>query len=269
MKNSNTENIDLGLNRSPSCIADEDVMVALLNMGVPKTNADVRAFQSRLFNDTRLIRFPLSKILQPLFAWALVTFRGKASEERYQLIGGGSPLFSSTQAQTEALRRELKKRGRGFSLTFSFNYSEPLPEQTIAETKQANKKYLLPLSMYPHYSSATTGSNLYYLKKAAEGIYPQLQFLPTPLYYLHPDYIQGFVDRVHEQLKPGESLDDFYLIFSAHGLPVYFIMEGDPYPNQIAQSVALVLNQLKRKDKWIVAYQSAVGPMKWMTPSTE
>ena len=250
-------------------IDDNEVMVALLNMGGPKTNQEVRSFLTRIFNDPVIMRFPLSPISQRFFAWLLVTLRGKATEERYRLIGGGSPIFDSTQKQTQALAEELRRRGRNFSVTFSFNYSHPFPEDTIKEIKSTGKKYILPLSLYPHYSKATTGSNLFYLKRAATKLYPQLKFLESASYYLHNDYIQGFVDRIHEQIKPTESLNDFYLIFSAHGLPLYFLLEGDTYSYQINQTVAKVVSKLNRNDRWVISYQSMVGPLKWLKPTTE
>lgn len=252
-----------------SPISESRAMVVLLNMGGPKTNSDVPDFQRRLFADPILIRFPLSFLLQRFFAWLLVTLRAKATAERYQLIGGGSPIYPSTQAQTDALNEELRKRGRNLKATFSFNYSPPLPEDTIEELKRSSKDTALLLSLYPHYSKATTGSNVLYLKKAAQKSYPQLQFLEAPAYYLHDGYIQAFVDRIQETVKEGESLDDFYLMFSAHGLPLYFLTEGDPYPFQVAQTVSKILAKLNRTHHWAVCYQSAVGPLQWLKPSTE
>lgn len=249
--------------------SEHEIMVVLLNMGGPRTNADVLDFQWKLFNDRQLIRFPFSKILQPVFAWLLVRLRAKASKARYQLIGGGSPIYTSTTNQCAALKHELQHRGRDMDVTFSFNYSRPFPEETIQELKNTGKKYLLPLSLYPHYSGATTGSNLSYLKEAAKKIYPELQFLPLPQYHLHEGYIAAFVDRIYEQLKAGEALNDFYLLFSAHGLPKYFLVEGDPYPFEISQTVGSIVTQLKRRNHWQLAYQSAVGPFKWLEPNTE
>jgi ferrochelatase len=250
-------------------VPDSEIMVVLLNMGGPKSNADVRDFQKRLFSDRLLIRFPLSWALQDLFAWLLVTFRSKAAEKRYRLIGGGSPIFDSTVNQAKALQEELNTRGRELRTTFSFNYSSPLPDETIREVKAMGKKYILLLSLYPHYSKATTGSNVHYLKKAAGKIYPEIRFLDTPSYYLHDGYIEAFADRIHGQLKPGESLDEFYLLFSAHGLPLYFLKEGDLYPFQIAQTVSSVVKKLNHQGSWSLAYQSAVGPLQWLKPSIE
>ena len=263
------QSINLNLRPDDLNLRDEDVLAALLNMGGPKTNADIKDFQKRLFSDPLLIRFPFSRLLQKTFAQLLVTSRLKESQARYRLIGGGSPIYPSTERQRKALEEELKKRGRNIAMVFSFNYSSPFPEDTIKEAKKLGKKYLLPLSLYPHFSKATTASNLFYLKKAAQRIYPELKFLQPPAYYLQDGYIQAFADRIWEQILPGESLDDFYLLFSAHGLPLYFLTEGDPYPFEAAQTAAKILTHFKRYDRWSLAYQSAVGPMKWIGPPIE
>jgi len=258
------------LNKAPNRThEDGDVQVLLLNMGGPKTNEDVKEFQKRLFEDPLLIRFPLSFIFQNFFAWLLIALRIKITEERYQLIGGGSPIYSSTEAQVTALREEMRRRGRNIDIDYSFNYSPPYPDETIKDLIKKNKKAVLPLSLYPHYSKATTGSNLHYLKSEADKQYPQLQFIDSHPYYLHEGYIQAFADRIYEQMGLHDSLDDFYLIFSAHGLPLYFLNEGDPYPFQISQTIARILEKINRDKDWVIAYQSAVGPMQWLKPSTD
>ena len=212
---------------------ESQTTVVLLNMGGPRTNADVPDFQKRLFADPLLIRFPLSFLFQGFFAWLLVTFRAKAARERYQLIGGGSPIFESTGRQARALQEELARRGRKIDVVFSFNYSAPFPEETISAVQRSGKRDVLLLSLYPHYSKATTGSNIYYLKKAAKQIDPEVQFT------------------------------------EAHSLPLYSLVEGDPYAFQISQTVAKILTRLGRTTRWGIAYQSAVGPLQWLKPSLE
>lgn len=246
-----------------------ETAVVLLNMGGPQTLADVRDFQKKLFSDSRLIRFPLSFLFQRPFAELLASARGRAARKRYQLIGGGSPILGSTRNQTQALQEELKKRGKEAEVTFCFNYSPPFPEEVIRRIQERGKKTILFLSLYPQYSQATTGSSIYHFREAARGVYPEAEFINTAGYYLHDGYIEAFVERIHEQMRPGESLDDFYLIFSAHGLPLYFLAEGDPYPFQIAQTAAKILTRLQRTRDWVISYQSAVGPLQWLKPSTE
>lgn len=256
---------DLKLSQNPAKIPDSKIMIVLLNMGGPKTNADVRPFLKKLFCDELIIKFPL----QPLFAELLVRFRGKKTERRYQSIGGGSPIYPSTEKQTSELNKELKMRNRQLDTVYCFNYSPPFPEEIVQKIKAAGKEYILPLSLYPHYSRATSGSNLHYLNKAKEQIFPDLKFLTTKPYYLADSYIDALAGKIKETLKSGESLDDFYILFSAHGLPLYFLNQGDPYPFEIAQTVGKILDRLKRTEAWSISYQSAVGPMQWLKPSTE
>lgn len=260
---------DLRIDEKPKeKVLDKDVSIVLMNMGGPENIEEVKPFLLRLFKDDLIIRFPLSKILQPFFAWLIVTIRGSVTEERYKLIGGGSPILKSTQAQAAALAEELARRGRPCDVQVCFNYSHPLPDETMETVKSSGKRFILPLSLYSHYSAATTGSNIFYLKKEAASRYPSVQFLKSKSYYLDDNFIRAFVDRIKETLKPDESLDDFYVLFSAHGLPLYFLTEADPYPFEVSQTVAKVLDRLKRKEKWSISYQSAVGPLQWLKPST-
>jgi len=250
-------------------VKEEDAVVLLLNMGGPSCIKKVGEFQKWIFEDPLLIRFPLSFVLQKFFAWALIKFRIRDVEKRYNMIGGRSPIYHSTQAQTRALTEELKRRGRNIKVTYSFNYSPPYPHNTMNVVKKLKKKAVIPLSLYPHYSKATTGSNIHYLKKEADANYPPVRFINPDAYYLHDGYIQSFVDRINEQLSYGESLDDYYVLFSAHGLPLYFLIEGDPYPFQISQTVAGILAKLNRQQDWVISYQSAVGTLQWLKPSTD
>ncbi len=245
---------------------DEDIAVVLMNMGGPATIAEVEPFLRRLFNDPLILRFPFA---QSFFADILIRSRLKEVQARYQLIGGGSPLLPSSIKQQEALSQELQKRGRKIAVFLSFNYSAPLPPETIAEIKKAGRKHILLLGLYPHYSLSTTASNIFYLKEEAKKSYPEAQFLESYSYHLYEGYIHAFVDRIKEILKPGERLEDFYLLFSAHGTPFYFVEEGDPYAFLISQTVSQIIGGLKRNHAWSISYQSAVGPMLWLQPSTD
>ena len=258
---------DLQLSKSlPEDTKDEDIAVVLMNMGGPINLEEVEPFLRRLFNDALIIRFPFA---QSFFADILIRARLKEVKERYKLIGSGSPILASSLKQVEALASELKKRGRRLEVFLSFNYSDPLPAKTMAEIKEKRKRLILTLSLYPHYSLSTTASNLAYLKQEAQLKYPQVNFLVSYSYHLYDGYIQAFVDRINDTLKASEKLDDFYLLFSAHGTPLYFVQEGDQYSYLISQSISRILASLKRKHHWSICYQSAVGPLVWLKPSTD
>jgi ferrochelatase len=73
-----------------------------------------------------------------------------------------------------------------------------------------------------------------------------------------------------EIIKKIDNLKNFKLIFSAHGLPEKNIKKGDPYQWQVEQSVNKIVKSINIKNlDWILSYQSRVGPLKWIGPSTE
>ena len=152
---------------------------------------------------------------------------------------------------------------------FKKQITNPGRMSLIAEIKKAGRKYILLLGLYPHYSLSTTASNIFYLKEEAKKNYPRAQFLESYSYHIYEGYVQAFVDRIKESLKPNESLNDFYLLFSAHGTPFYFLEEGDPYSFLVSQTISQILGSLKRQDHWSISYQSAVGPLLWLQPSTD
>jgi ferrochelatase len=61
--------------------------------------------------------------------------------------------------------------------------------------------------------------------------------------------------------------DDVFLVFSAHGLPLKLIQNGDPYPVHISKTMNLVLERGHWPNKHVLCYQSRVGPQKWLEPS--
>jgi ferrochelatase len=59
---------------------------------------------------------------------------------------------------------------------------------------------------------------------------------------------------------------------SAHGIPEKLVSgKGDPYQEQVESTCAALAARLDlgpRGDRWDVCYQSRVGPLKWLGPST-
>ena len=81
------------------------------------------------------------------------------------------------------------------------------------------------------------------------------------------NFVEAHKNQIVKKIK---DLDNFKLIFSAHGLPEKNIKNGDPYQWQVEQSVDKIVKSLNIRDlDWILSYQSRVGPLKWIGPSTE
>ena len=71
-----------------------------------------------------------------------------------------------------------------------------------------------------------------------------------------------------QQFTPEEQ-DDLVILFSAHSLPMSVINRGDPYPAEIGATVHEVMKRLDFAYEYMISYQSEVGPVPWIGPSTE
>ena len=73
--------------------------------------------------------------------------------------------------------------------------------------------------------------------------------------------------RQWQNLQEGLS---YRLLLSAHGLPQRVIEKGDPYQWQVEQTAAALVDALGMENlDWQICYQSRVGPLKWLEPSTD
>jgi len=59
------------------------------------------------------------------------------------------------------------------------------------------------------------------------------------------------------------------ILFSAHSLPQKIVDEGDPYQKQTEQTAEAIIAKLEGQIDYVVCYQSRVGPLKWLQPTTE
>jgi ferrochelatase len=67
--------------------------------------------------------------------------------------------------------------------------------------------------------------------------------------------------------KPGV---DYRLLLSAHGLPKRTVSKGDPYQWQVEKTAKAIVDKLGIEGlDWRVCYQSRVGPLEWIGPSTD
>ncbi|MEM9117101.1 MAG: ferrochelatase [Cyanobacteria bacterium P01_F01_bin.56] len=245
--------------------------ILLLNLGGPDKLEDVRPFLYNLFADPEIIRLP-SPLLQKPLAWLISTMRAKKSQENYQKIGGGSPLRRITEAQADALQKQLQQQGHDAKVYVAMRYWHPFTEEAIAHIKRDRPEQLVILPLYPQFSISTSGSSFRVLQQLWKND-PVLQKIPytvVPSWYDAPGYVEAMallVDQTFAQVKHPETARVF---FSAHGVPVSYVEEsGDPYQREIEHCAALIMKQVKASSDYTLAYQSRVGPVDWLQPYTE
>ena len=143
----------------------------------------------------------------------------------------------------------------------------PRAENVLKKVINYNPEEIILMPLYPQYSAATSGSSI----KEWKDICSKNNFkTKTNIICCYPtdqNFIQAHKEEIIKKIK---NLVNFKLIFSAHGLPEKNIKKGDPYKWQVEQSVNQIVRSLNIKDlDWVLSYQSRVGPLKWIGPSTE
>ncbi|MBY0431920.1 MAG: ferrochelatase, partial [Rhodospirillales bacterium] len=237
--------------------------VVLFNLGGPDNPEAVRPFLFNLFNDKAIISAP--QPIRWLLAKLISTRRAPVAQTIYAHIGGRSPLLDLTRAQATALEQALGGEARVF---IAMRYWHPLTEQTVAEVKAYAPDRIILLPLYPQYSSTTSGSSVAAWKRsaAAAGLSP-----PTTTICCYPT-AAGFVEAMAEltAIALDQAGAGARLLFSAHGLPKKIIAAGDPYQWQVERTAEAVVSRLGRPNlDWTICYQSRVGPLEWIGPSTE
>lgn len=246
------------------------------NLGGPRNLDDVRPFLLRLFSDREIIRLPGGAAGQGLLARLIVRARLRSVQRNYASIGGGSPIYRHTASQLSGVARRLADRtGRAVRPYIAFRYSEPTSEDALRAMARDGVREVVVLTLYPHYSTATTGSSLRELDRALHrtGLATRFQLRAVDRWYDHPGYIEALARRVREALEtwPPERRGSVVLLFSAHSLPLSFVAAGDPYPAHIAATVSAVVERLGEDapPRRELAYQSQTGPVRWLEPRTE
>lgn len=246
---------------------NERLAVVLFNLGGPDRVESIEPFLFNLFVDPAIIRLP-SLLRRPL-ARRISKKRAPIAREIYAYLGGSSPLLSQTNDQAEALRQSLRQRGHDVQVFVSMRYWHPRSSAVVADVCRFNPSRIVLLPLYPQYSTTTTGSsfNDWHAEALRAG-------LKTPVasvccYPTQSGFVAAHVQLIRAALAQLTFSAPCRLLFSAHGLPQRVVDRGDPYQWQVEQTVAAVMDILGTQAiEHSICYQSRVGPLKWIGPST-
>jgi ferrochelatase (EC 4.99.1.1) len=264
--------------RTPLPIDEGDrVGVVLFNMGGPATLDDVEPFLYRLLMDPLFLDVPVGGRMRHWLATSIAYARAESLCERYELIGGGSPVPRLAHEQAEVLQGQLQARygepaGVEFRTYPAMRYGTPFPEEAAAAMAADGIDKVVLLPSYPQYSTATTGSALAYWEALGEaGERPSWPTTVVPEYAANPKYVQAVSERIDEALQrfPKGVRDDVALVFSAHD--TIFNVRGQrktPYCCHVHSTVEQVMRLRGRDRLFRTAFQEMIGPNRWLSSST-
>jgi ferrochelatase len=246
--------------------------IVMMNLGGPANLDEVEPFLLELFADREIIQLPFQSWLGPFIA------RRRAPKVRglYQKIGGGSPILRYTRAQGEGMVARLDRLSpetapHGYYV--AFRYVQPKSEDALRAMAQDGVERAVAFTQYPQFSCSTTGSSLNELWRAADrtGLRDAFEWSIIDRWPVHSGFVDAMAETVRDglqQFDPAQR-DQVPLLFSAHSLPLDVIDRGDAYPQEVGASVQAVVERLSLPNPYVLAYQSEVGPVRWLGPSTE
>ena len=213
--------------------------VLVMAYGTPTTPEDVEAYYTRI----RHGRSPTPELLDEL-------------ADRYQQIGGSSPLAQRTADQVAALTAALEARAPGaYDVRFGSKYEPPMIEDVAPGFNADGVSHVIGLVLAPHSSSMSTDQ---YLARAKESLGENVTITGIGAWWDAPGFLDLIARRVNDALArvPAERLATTEVIFSAHSLPQKILAGGDNYPEQLRESAEGAAHAAGIT-RWDIAWQSA------------
>ncbi|MBL8806636.1 MAG: ferrochelatase [Rhodospirillales bacterium] len=241
--------------------------VILFNLGGPDTPEAVRPFLFNLFYDPAIIGLP--NPLRWFVAKLISARRAPTARHIYAEMGGGSPILPNTLVQARALESALADLGEVRCFP-AMRYWHPMTEAVAREVATFAPTQILLLPLYPQFSTTTTASSKKAWDRAARAA-----GITAPTHYAccyprQPGFVSAIADLIAPHYEKALAHGRPRILFSAHGLPKKIVDAGDPYQAQVEMTVAAVVEKLALPGlDHVVCYQSRVGPLEWIGPSTE
>jgi ferrochelatase len=263
----NNEKVNIKKEDTSSLLSRErgKCAVVLFNLGGPDSLDAVEPFLANIFSDRDIFKLPFQNSLAKFIAKK----RAPKVIEEYKLIGGKSPIGKWTELQRKMLEENLKKQDIEADVFIAMRYWNPLTKEAVEKVEKGNYDKIFLLPLYPHFSVSTTGSSFNEWKRYYKGDETKLIYINN--YFDNEVYCKSINQRIDETLLkfPENARKDVQLVFSAHGTPVSYVKKGDPYSHQIKKTIELVMKQRNNSHAYHECFQSKVGPVKWLEPSTD
>ena len=239
-------------------------LILLLNMGGPNDLSEVGVFLKNMFNDPYILGIK-SPILRKFVAFMITSSRLKTAQNNYRQIGGKSPICELTARLCGKISHFLDD---DTAVVFAMNYTPPFAKDVLAEFADVSEIVVFPL--YPHHSFTTVSSSISDFEKARAELNLKAKVKIVEPFFEDERYNEIIVDGI-EQSARDLNADEITLVFSAHSLPQKMIDAGDIYEEHVKRHVQILTEILEKRGvkfkQILLAYQSKLGPVKWLEPS--
>lgn len=192
--------------------------------------------------------------------------------ERYEAIGGISPLAKITEEQAQGLEKRLNELRTDveFKLYIGLKHIDPFIEDAVDQMKVDGIEEAVSIVLAPHYSTFSVKSYNGRANEHAEKIGgPKIYNIDS--WYDHPKFIQYWADQITKTMSAitEEAQEKAVVIFSAHSLPEKILQFGDPYPDQLQETADLIAKEAGIKHYTIGWQSEGNTPDPWIGPDVQ
>ncbi len=250
----------------------DKVGVLITNLGTPEapTAKALKPYLKQFLSDPRVVEIPR------LLWWLILNLiilnvRPKKSAKAYEEVWTeqGSPLLFHTKNQADKIRTQLQGEfGDDLVVEFAMRYGQPSVDSALDKMMSSGVRKLLVLPLYPQYSAATTASTFDALAQDFQNRrwIPELRFITH--YHDNAEYIAALADSITSFQETKGKPDK--LIFTYHGVPKRYLLNGDPYFCECHKTSRLLAEHLGlTEDEYITTFQSRFGREEWLKPYTD
>lgn len=246
--------------------------VLLTNLGTPDspTTGALRRYLREFLSDPRVVEIPRLVWLVILHG-IILRVRPKKSAKLYESIWTeqGSPLLVISQQQKAKVEHILtEKYGDKVIVDVAMRYGNPSIGSALERFQASGVNNIIVLPLYPQYAGPTTGATFdaVFNKIKTWRWIPSIHFQSS--YHDNPLYIKALALSITKHIEVHGKPDK--LVFSYHGMPKYFLEQGDPYYCFSHKTTRLVVEELGlNKEDYVMTFQSRFGKAEWLKPYTD
>lgn len=209
--------------------------------GTPATLDDVGPY----FTHIRRGRAPSAEAIENL-------------RQRYERVGGATPLRRLTEDVRDALESSLRADGDERRVYVGMKHWHPFIAETVRAMAADGVRDATALVLAPHYSRMSIGGYRTYLEEALAALPEPFAVRFVERWGLEPSFLEMMTRLVREGLArfPESERHDVTVVFTAHSLPERIREWGDPYEAELRASAAAVAER-GGLGSWRQAWQSA------------
>ena len=250
--------------------SDDKTGVLITNLGTPDApkRKELKKYLNQFLSDPRVIEIP-KFIWQLILQLVILQIRPSKSAAAYKKIWteNGSPLLDISIRQLNAIKKKLSTSDPNMVIALGMRYGNPSIENALKKLQSQHVRRLLILPLYPQYCAATTGSTFDAVTNVLQKWrwIPEVRFINQ--YFEENSYIKVLSNSIQKFWIKNKKPEK--IIFSYHGIPKRYLINGDPYHCFCLKTTRLVKEYMQLNDEDVMTtFQSRFGREEWLQPYT-